>query len=51
MADKARGPQNDNSGPPLNDQTLAARCPGFSNDSYFLGDQRRLHPDPEVGSM
>ena len=35
MADKARGPQNDNSGPPLNEQTLTARCPGFSNDSYF----------------
>ena len=35
MADKARGPQNDDSGPPLNEQTLAARCPGFSSESYY----------------
>ena len=35
MADRARGPQNDNSGPPLNEQSLAARCPGFSSESYF----------------
>jgi small-conductance mechanosensitive channel len=34
MADLARGPRNDNSGPPLNEQTLEARCPGFSSESY-----------------
>lgn len=35
MADLARGPRNDNSGPPLNEHTLAERCPGFSSTSYF----------------
>jgi hypothetical protein len=34
MADLARGQRNDNSGPPLNGQTLAERCPGFSSESY-----------------
>ncbi|MGI8977665.1 MAG: hypothetical protein ACR2FY_00415 [Pirellulaceae bacterium] len=34
MADLARGPSNDHSGPPLNEQTLAERCPGFSGESY-----------------
>lgn len=35
MADLARGPKNDLTGPPLNQQTLAARCPGFSSESYL----------------
>jgi len=35
MADLARGPRNDNSGPPLNEQTLAERCPGFASECYF----------------
>jgi hypothetical protein len=35
MAGANRGPRSDGSGPPLNRETLAARCPGFSDESYF----------------
>jgi hypothetical protein len=34
MADLARGPRNDGAGLTLNEQTLAARCPGFSDEIY-----------------
>lgn len=34
MADLARGPVNDHTGPPLNELTLSDRCPGFSSASY-----------------
>jgi hypothetical protein len=36
MADAARGPLNDHSGPPLNESTLSLRCPDFSSPSYLV---------------
>jgi hypothetical protein len=35
LADANRVQRHDGSGPPLNQETLAARCPGFSDESYF----------------
>jgi hypothetical protein len=34
LAELYRGPRNDYTGPPLYAQTLAERCPGFSNATY-----------------
>lgn len=35
MAELERGTGSNHSGVPLNEQTLAERCPGFYSESYF----------------